>query len=1240
MIGGQQAMFGNFASYSQQISPGGGQGYQPTYHNPMGGGGGGYAASPYNTDANIGQSLGPAGVSAAANIAPPMLGAAAMMGSFAPGRLGSAFGMLDPTMAGMTGFGAASGINFGRHGAFSGAGWRNLASGIGRVASGGLGGIARAGLAGLGGAAIAAAPALVAGQALSYAGGQMVQGAQFQNQVHGFMQNQFRHLNPQSATGFGFSREQTSGVADMLRTMGHQDTMTGPQELLRVMKQGVGSGHFRAVQDVKEFKSRFKEMVKTLKTISEDMSTTLEGAMPFFQRSKQMGFWTPQDIVRSSQMTRQAAQATGMSVAQTQGMMAQGAAMARQVGAQGALGAQGMARTMGLVGGGLRSGVISEREMAEATGGLTGAAATQSMAGSLQAATTRFARGRTGRWLLAALGNRGFQGFDQNRLQQLMSGNMSIGDISRLARRNIGRQGAFNFVQNEQDLRGQLLRQGPGAQLGLIRGLIGNRLYGEGAKDRYITRRLMKRYFGVGGRQADMMAKLARVAPEIMQQNRARSAAVLDQQERERDRMMAGSVEGLKRKAAQWWDRNVKDPLQKFGADMSKSISDWWERTTDKFWGRAGRGFMPRGIGADAAKAMQSFALGDTQQMQDVFGKRGQLGRLLGDQGRQPMTMAGLTLGTNRGVLASLVGTKPIFGDITKREAALAGLGLNIRGKTQEQRRETESMARRQLSAAQRGIAAVGDDTAKALGFDTGKNARAALQAAQKEMSSSSYLQAAMAIQREDPKASDSMRALQMVKRIRAGKVGGPALRALVAKSVDPQKAMMRLAAAQSAQARQSTIGLRFEDQAEALGAREGGTAAQQAQRLQDVMEDQAGKLAEATGATMEGAGGTVAAAVTRWATGRQIVTKESRQQAIMGLFKGPQARKFRQALTLMNKQGTPEQKAKARAEARNLLSQMATDKDLSDDQREVLRKMGDPDDPASKQIEKIAGVMGAATQGGRRVAAREVIERRMRRLDASMGDDRDRIMERLNKMTVSGGEGAQRRGLGDVVKQMMEAGGEAQDPEQFQNRLAAIARAATEAEGEDQEKAIADAARTMAALPGGEAMVAALQTGQRARGAVKKLTGRGRFRQAAAASALSRGLGLGDITKEDMRKIQKGGEAADKVLEDLTKGRTTAQKEMAKKLFEGIKAGDMKKLLEVGVAGAANRAQAGLHDKDKTLKAQLQKMKPGDVLGDLGSAKGRHLEATKTNEWLSKILDAINKGGVTGNETDDPKKK
>ena len=193
------------------------------------------------------------------------------------------------------------------------------------------------------------------------------------------------------------------------------------------------------------------------------------------------------------------------------------------------------------------------------------------------------------------MGNKGFKGIDAGAMQRFTSGGMSLGEIGGQARKNIGKEGAFNFVMNEENLRGELIKQGPEAQLGLIRTLVGGRLYGESGKDKYITRRLMQRYFGTSAKQSDMLAQLARDAPNIAKENEARDASALDQQVRNRDEMMDRSWDGIKRQAGKWWDETVKEPLQKFGAEMGRSISHWYEQMADKFWGRTSARHKLRG---------------------------------------------------------------------------------------------------------------------------------------------------------------------------------------------------------------------------------------------------------------------------------------------------------------------------------------------------------------------------------------------------------------------------------------------------------------------------------------------------------------------------------------------------------------------------------------------------------------------------------------------------------------------
>jgi hypothetical protein len=287
---------------------------------------------------------------------------------------------------------------------------------------------------------------------------------------------------------------------------------------------------------------------------------------------------------------------------------------------------------MDVVGGGVRSGVISEQRMAELTGGLQGSEAIASLSGTLQAGTTRFAASRTARWLLAATANKSMTGLDEGKLGMLASGRVGIGQIRGMAEKGVQGRGA-EFMMGEEEMRGDLLKRGPEAQAGFIAGIAGNRLHGDSAMDKYVTRRLIQRYFGGDARQADTMAELARNMPQIMRENSRRAEASADMQGRQHSEMMEHSYEGLKRKVSDWTKKFVEEPLQQAGASFSQGIGDMWERATDKIWGRAPRGLRSMGIDQSMAKAMTASALGDTGAMHRAFATSGEMQKTFGSGG-------------------------------------------------------------------------------------------------------------------------------------------------------------------------------------------------------------------------------------------------------------------------------------------------------------------------------------------------------------------------------------------------------------------------------------------------------------------------------------------------------------------------------------------------------------------------------------------------------------------------------
>lgn len=614
----QNQMFAAYGSFAAGFSPDGPPGMSP------------WAGGPPPTFEEAPYTAGTKVMGAAHSMMPAAIGMGTLAGSMLlPGALGRAVGNLDPFQAALGGFGRASGITRGIAGQGIMDSIGTMGANIGRIGAGGFGNVVRAGITGLGGAAAIAALPMAGMAAVQYGGGQMIEGAQYTQRVQKSLSQNFRFLNNQSATGFGFSREQSKDIADTMREMGSKDIMSSPGEMLKLMEQGVQGGMFRAVQDAKSFKSKFQEMTKSLKEIAKTFNTTMEGAMPFLTEARRMGFWTPSDVMRLATPTQAAAINTGQSVAQVQAMQQQGAAMARQVGAQGTAGAVGMTNAMSMVGGAIRSGAISEQQLSDMTGGLQGSDAINAYAGQLQAGSTRFAASRQARWLLAATAGKDMRHLDAGKLSLLTSGRMGADQIRGMAEKNIQGRGA-EFVMGEEEMRGDMLKMGVEGQAGFLTGIVGKHLFGESGMDQLVTRRLIQRVMGGDAKQADAMAQIMRNLPQIKRDNMRRSEAEADQVARNHDRMMNDSYEGLKRKISHWWRETVDEPLQQAGSDISKGIGDTWERWSDKLWGRTQRGMRNQGVTGSMLNAMRASTFGDRRALDATFASKKEMDALGG----------------------------------------------------------------------------------------------------------------------------------------------------------------------------------------------------------------------------------------------------------------------------------------------------------------------------------------------------------------------------------------------------------------------------------------------------------------------------------------------------------------------------------------------------------------------------------------------------------------------------------
>lgn len=425
-----------------------------------------HAAAPY------GERLATGMASFASNVAAPtMMGAGALMGGL--GMLGPAGRLFDP---------------------------------FGSALSGGMAGFARGGIMGaMGGAALGALPGYLAMKAADVYGGAFMGGVQDQSNVNNTLRSNFRFYGGAGPMGRGFSQGQMGQIGGMLSGTARGDLTTSMAELTQLTQMGAQSGQFTGVRDVQQFGQRFKQMISTLRSIQEELGGTLTEAMTFMRNANSSGVYRNLDNFASQMRSAQAS--TGMTQEQLFGMTQQGAALSQAMGGRRGQGAIGALRTATSLGSALSAGVINSEALQEATG-LTGSEGIQALTGRLMEHTAQFSRRAMGRYSLFAMSNARGTGLDAEMVDRFASGEVGVGDISRSARRNIGRMGRMRAINNEGILRGAMLEQGGLAgQIGIMRAAMGDRVLDQG--DDYASL-FMQRRMRMSRPEAELMTSLMR----------------------------------------------------------------------------------------------------------------------------------------------------------------------------------------------------------------------------------------------------------------------------------------------------------------------------------------------------------------------------------------------------------------------------------------------------------------------------------------------------------------------------------------------------------------------------------------------------------------------------------------------------------------------------------------------------------------------------------------------------------
>jgi len=581
LVGAQQAMFGNFQSYAAQITPsygGDGGGGQGGPGSPMMGGGNFQPPSPgYGSPYGVGMGVPPP--------PPPMPPTGygpnpAMMQHGGMGQSMAGMGWMGRSQYGAQSFGErmmGTGLNAaGTMG--TGAGYLNMGAGVAGMM----------GFGGLGMAALGGIPAMGAVAAAGYGVNQMGTGFRQRQGVNRVLRNQFGGMQGIGGGrgGSGFGTEEMGQISQMVREMGTEDLFTNVEELTRVMDKTAQMGLYRGVQSAKQFRTKFKETVDSLKEIAQTMGTSLEEASGLMQQGRSMGFFSGADINRNMMKTRFGAQASGLSVGQVQEMGQIGTQMGRTMGMRGRQGAQAM-QSMGMnIAQQMQMGLMSDETVAEATGGLTGGEGATAMATQMLQMNDRWLSSGAGRVMMAGLWDPASGGINQSMMRRVQSGQVGLRELRTMGRQNIAQTGGrqSEFFSQEERLRGQLQEEGGG---GLAFGAVGQHFAqrrGLQLEDPIVQRFLRKR-FGMTQSQVEGHTQAFRNMPQAMERSRARIAQQMESSAGERSREMGG-IQGLERRLSQHWERSVENPFRDLADRMTTVISRGVEQLVEDFEGR------------------------------------------------------------------------------------------------------------------------------------------------------------------------------------------------------------------------------------------------------------------------------------------------------------------------------------------------------------------------------------------------------------------------------------------------------------------------------------------------------------------------------------------------------------------------------------------------------------------------------------------------------------------------------
>jgi hypothetical protein len=264
----------------------------------------------------------------------------------------------------------------------------------------------------------------------------------------------FRYMQGRGADidermGAGFNRAARGRIAEAIKDIDLNDPRYNMNDLKGILEKGTELGMFTGTRDAEDFSQKFKDLTSSLKQVTKIMHQSLNEGMETLKSLKEMGISTPTGVSTAIQHADVLGTATGKTAAEMLSIGRQGAEMVRGTGVNLSTGSDMMQQTFSLMSSAATGGTLDAEHVRQAGG--VGALTQKMMARHMQNLNTPFGKGA----LLSVIGEGGR--LDPSRLNQLTSGEMSMGNVYRQASQNVSTvqgyvQSVINREKNLNDL--------------------------------------------------------------------------------------------------------------------------------------------------------------------------------------------------------------------------------------------------------------------------------------------------------------------------------------------------------------------------------------------------------------------------------------------------------------------------------------------------------------------------------------------------------------------------------------------------------------------------------------------------------------------------------------------------------------------------------------------------------------------------------------------------------------------